>query len=829
MVIDLSMLMTQDSKEIDPRAIFNSLLNKSKKYNGYLRDVQSEVLDKWFDQRNNKDNVIKMNTGSGKTVVALLILQSCMNEMNEKSVYIVPDKYLVEQVETEAKDLGINVTTDPNDLKFMQKKAILIITMHKLINGKSIFGLRYENNIDVGTFLIDDVHRCMEIAEDQSTLIINRSDNKKLYSDIVLLFADELARQNKMNFNKIVGNDFLAMPMLIPFWKWQDKKEAVVNLISKYRDCYAFALPLIENIFELCHCTISNDRIEISPKCIPIHKIKKFATAKRRIYMSATLSDDSVLISNFDVEKDILKKSIVPKKASDIGDRMILYPQALNPEISDESLKNKLKELSEKYRVIVIVPSNIRANFWNDVADHIYTGESLNMIRDKTRGLDVVVNRYEGIDLPDDSCRILVIDGLPTGRKQYDIIKESCLNLNEKTIKNRIQKIEQGMGRGVRSNEDYCSIVLMRKDLINIIYNSNGDKYFSPATQKQFELSLAMYDQLYNQSLDDIIETLDLCLEQNERWVSIGKSHLNKVDYDSKLSFSNDAIVERKAFNCALKHNYEEASSSFNTLLQNDDKDTCGWIMQEKAEYLYLQDPASAHKLMQSAHEKNTSLLIPMDGIRNIRNIKMIDRIENILEYKNIKSKDSNGYIIYVESVLDDLKFIANDVDYNAPKRFEKAIHELGKILGFDSCRPEKEYGDGGPDNLWFVDNNMAFVIECKSGAISKEISKDDCAQLLSSSQWFTNKYCSTDRSIDYVPILIHKSYTFANDASPSGNMVIIGEKEMNNIRDAIKKFTKSLTSISNATNNTDEIQKLLQMYYLTPKLFLDKFTHKYK
>ena len=96
------------------------------------------MLDKWFDQRNNKDNVIKMNTGSGKTVVALLILQSCMNEMNEKSVYIVPDKYLVEQVETEAKDLGINVTTDPNDLKFMQKKAILIITMHKLINGKSI-------------------------------------------------------------------------------------------------------------------------------------------------------------------------------------------------------------------------------------------------------------------------------------------------------------------------------------------------------------------------------------------------------------------------------------------------------------------------------------------------------------------------------------------------------------------------------------------------------------------------------------------------------------------------------------------------------------------
>lgn len=80
-MIDLSKLTTERKSDIiNPLAIFSSLPNKSEKYNGYLRNVQGEVLNQWFELRNNKDNIIKMNTGSGKTTVALLILQSCLNE-----------------------------------------------------------------------------------------------------------------------------------------------------------------------------------------------------------------------------------------------------------------------------------------------------------------------------------------------------------------------------------------------------------------------------------------------------------------------------------------------------------------------------------------------------------------------------------------------------------------------------------------------------------------------------------------------------------------------------------------------------------------------------
>lgn len=67
------------AKTIEPREIFMTLPSKAPGY-GYPRDVQSEVWKKWFDIRNEKNVILKMNTGSGKTVVGLIMLQSCLNE-----------------------------------------------------------------------------------------------------------------------------------------------------------------------------------------------------------------------------------------------------------------------------------------------------------------------------------------------------------------------------------------------------------------------------------------------------------------------------------------------------------------------------------------------------------------------------------------------------------------------------------------------------------------------------------------------------------------------------------------------------------------------------
>ena len=98
MAINFSKLKSSSNQaSIEPRDIFMALPAKDKSY-GYHRDVQTEVWKQWFDKRNEKNTIIKMNTGSGKTVVGLTILQSCLNEGKGPAVYIVPDNFLIKQV-----------------------------------------------------------------------------------------------------------------------------------------------------------------------------------------------------------------------------------------------------------------------------------------------------------------------------------------------------------------------------------------------------------------------------------------------------------------------------------------------------------------------------------------------------------------------------------------------------------------------------------------------------------------------------------------------------------------------------------------------------------
>lgn len=184
MAIDFSRLNGSNrNSPIKPRDIFMSLPNKEKEYN-YPRDVQTEVWKQWFEGRNEKNTIIKMNTGSGKTTVGLTILQSCLNEGKGPAVYVVPDNYLVKQVCKEAERLGIKVANIEDDYYFRNNKAIFVTNIHKLVNGKSVFGFRqYNNNIPIGSIVIDDVHAYLDTIEQQCTISIPSND--ELYAQVI--------------------------------------------------------------------------------------------------------------------------------------------------------------------------------------------------------------------------------------------------------------------------------------------------------------------------------------------------------------------------------------------------------------------------------------------------------------------------------------------------------------------------------------------------------------------------------------------------------------------------------------------------------------------
>ena len=67
------------SKELDPIKLYSELDRKSD--TGPLRPAQDFVLREWHEnRRESTDEIIKLHTGQGKTIVGLLTLLSRLNE-----------------------------------------------------------------------------------------------------------------------------------------------------------------------------------------------------------------------------------------------------------------------------------------------------------------------------------------------------------------------------------------------------------------------------------------------------------------------------------------------------------------------------------------------------------------------------------------------------------------------------------------------------------------------------------------------------------------------------------------------------------------------------
>lgn len=251
---------------LPPREIFGALPGKSPEYQ-YLRDVQAEVLSQWFLRRNEKDLVLTMNTGSGKTLVGLLILKSCLNERKYPALYVAADNFLVKQVIDKANLIGLTVTDNPGDYAFRRGQAIGVVSIYKVVNGKSVFGVTEEGSkININSVIIDDAHACLSTTEGQFTLVLRKGDNDA-YDKLLKLFRDELERQSKTGLLDIECSDS-RRNMLVPYWAWINKQSEVARIIHQVKDeeKVMFVWPLIENHLNLCRCVFSGEEVEISPR-----------------------------------------------------------------------------------------------------------------------------------------------------------------------------------------------------------------------------------------------------------------------------------------------------------------------------------------------------------------------------------------------------------------------------------------------------------------------------------------------------------------------------------------------------------------------------------
>jgi hypothetical protein len=734
-----------------------------------------------------------MNTGTGKTAVGALILQSSLNEGRGPALYVSPDNYLARQVRQQVRaGLGIDTVDDPESSAYLAGEAIAVVNIHKLINGKSVFGGPASTRarpLRIGTVVIDDAHAALATTDAQCTVRI--PEDSGAYDRLFDMFRGDLERQSNATVLDIETGAPGAV-LRVPFWAWASKTSEVSRILHGCRDDddLMFTLPFVMDMLPICQAVFTAEAVEIKPPLPPVGLISSFASAQRRIYLTATLADDSVLVTHFDADPAAAEHPITPLSAADLGDRMILAPQEINPRLQEAEIRQAIRGLADQVNVVVLVPSKRRAGEWEDLADVVTAADGIEAVVDRLQsgehvGLVVLINKYDGIDLPDDACRVLVIDGLPEAYGGIDRREAVILGESDAMVSRQLQRIEQGMGRGVRSAEDHCAVLLLGPKLTQLIADPGNLARFGPATRTQLELSRRLSQQLAGAPLDEIIAAVRQSLDRDPGWITASRQALAGLTY-GPAQLDPVAVHLRRAFNSAAIGQYRPAAAEISDAVNAADDDRVkGWLQEQLACYTQQIDPAQAQQILAGALRLNPRVMRPLEGVTYSRLSPVADQSRAAAEYLAGRYRDRNSLIVGVDALLDDLV-----LDPLRTGEFEDAMEQIAFHLGFTAQRPERD-NNNGPDVLWSVGSLNYLVIECKSGATADRIWRRDAAQLAHSVSWFREQYDQTCRA---TPVMIHRTNLLeANATAPPGTRIITATR-LERLRAAIRGAAVALS-----------------------------------
>lgn len=820
----------QTHKILDPSKIYDSLDRASDK--GPLRPAQEFVLAEWHaKRRGERDLLVKLQTGQGKTLIGLLMLQSRLNEGKGPAAYLCANPFLADQTMRQAREFGFkNFATDPHDAQFQDGRQLLISTIKTLFNGKSRFGLRSEYQT-IGTLLLDDAHACADEVRESYTISIRKEND--LFSALLLLFEEDLKHQGAGTFED-VKNGKRDARLAVPYWAWRDRHDDVTRFLGRRSDSkeLEFIWPILKDSLIDCSCVFSGAGLEITPYTPDLSIFPSYWKAPHRILMSATITNDAFLIKGLGLSPQVITSPLTHEDDKWYGEKMVIIPSLIDPLIDRDRVIKELgkPKANRTYGTVVLTSSFNQGKKWQDqgsvVVDYKTITQGVQRLREKNFAAPlVIVNRYDGIDLPDDNCRVLILDSKPFAEGVTDTFLDECRPSSEITSLKLARTIEQGIGRAVRGEKDYCVVVIVGPNLIKALRSGKSKLQFSAQTQAQVNLGLEIADmskEEIGEGVDPwtIISTLlKQSISRDDGWKEFYAERMSGIAVTPASPKMLDIFrAEQVADEKYLQGDHEGAVTAIQTLIDKyipmEDKEDRGWYLQETARYLYPISTTRSNDIQIKAHRLNHLLLKPKSGVIFERLIIQQKRVEQIKQWLS-KFESNEAMLLAIEAILSDLNF---GVDAND---FEEALHQLGFALGFGSQRPDKEWKEG-PDNLWALRDGEYLLMESKDDVDESrtEIFKNETGQINNACAWFKLHYPGAKvKNLMLIPTKKVSKAAGFND-----QVEIMQKKNLKRLKENVRRFFLEFKQLDLHDLDAKKIQGLLTHHLLE----VDDITSKY-
>ncbi len=828
-----------EDRPSDPESLFKDLKVKDPEVQ-YLWSHQADVLRAYGKEHQNTANVaLELPTGTGKTLIGLLIAEYRRRKFDERALYLCPTRQLAQQVGDHAQLYGVEARVllrpDYEGLNdFHLGRAVGVTTYSSLFN----INPRIQ---EPQCIVLDDAHAGEDYVADLWSVEVLRGRDENLYRRLLRLIEPEVEESfvARMLDDDLSANSALAVDMLPhpKYFKLLSEIRALLDEALGGSSPQRFSWSMIRDHLHACCLYLSWRGLLLRPVIPPTMTHVPFALANQRVYMSATLGEGGELERITGVHR--IHRIPAPEgwDRQGSGRRLFLFP---NMAMEDRDIEEvTVRAAKESGRALVLTPTGAAAS----IAEKRLSSQGVTVLTssDIENSLDtfvnedeaalVLTNRYDGVDLPGEKCRLLVFEGLPVGTNLQERFLISGIGADS-LMRDRLRtRFTQGVGRCCRNASDYAVVLAVGQELFDFCAKHENRSGMHPELQAELQFGIENSDGI---DTDSVLELMRLFYEQGEdadeadravRSLREGKNRETDPAAEvlirvvkSEVEFLYD--LWKKDYLSAL----QEATKVADALEVPGTSAYRSWWFYLAGSVAWLasgeyEDEALASKARElfgraTGSSRSVSWFA---GLTRILEPGPYDLVACEAVYEGLTSLGFNG--TKFDKRMEELLSLVGQRKSSA---FERGLEMLGKLLGFDATRPNDE---GDPDGVWLLTDRLAVVLEAKSEENPEHaVSLAAVRQAVTHPSWVRDR-CRVSSDAEFVNVLVTPRKTVDEGAARNAEdlycVSLEKVRELAGVVEATLRRIRSRTTEDDRNGAVEVVREELERAGLLPAQLL--------
>lgn len=694
---------------------------------------QADVLRAYYrDHLNTPDVALELPTGAGKTLPGLLITEWRRQRFGRPVVYACPTRNLARQTARAAERIGLGFVTfvgshrdwpTADKVRYESAGAVAVITYSTLFNARPAIEAP-------GTVLFDDAHAAESFVAGSWSVEISRHDRRAVYEQLLDLMRPALPN---LVMQRLLDNAYPSRPA-VHLINVDHVRRIAGQLSGALRDLgpddkLYWPGEALGARLDRCLIYASWDSILIRPVIAPTSSHPHFTSAAQRLYLSATLGAGGELERAFG--RHPIVRLPIPEgwDSRGAGRRFFVFPE-LQMAVPPRQLAADI--VGQAGKALVLAPSDRTAHEAHDLAPsptQVYgprgdIDELLDTFRSEAKGVLVLANRYDGLDLPDAECRVTVLDGMPRGAHLQERFFSETLLAGRVLRERQRTRVVQGAGRCARGLSDYSVVVVLSDQLTRFLALSDVRTALRPDLQAEINFGR------HNSEVDvaELHEFVDSFLTQDRTWRDEAEPELldarraaRAIDPPQNAELAEAARHEVRATTALWSGDWAAASqAALDAAAVLRSADLAGyrafwtylaaaWLGQHATDRGDDTLHVSAGELLRKAHTAARSSL----WLREVQPLPAPARVLDELDEAAVAAAVEAG-----PRRVAGAKFAALHTELLAAlaqtdaTRYERGLVALGSLLGAESYKP---VGQGRADCAWVWPRRWWVALEAKS------------------------------------------------------------------------------------------------------------------